>query len=166
MEACETTYDTRFGRGLLAWRDGMLVEHRLPSAGRRARPPQRGADHYGPHTILAARLESYFSGRPADFAGLDLPLMHAGWTDFQEAVAAALLAVPYGATVSYGGLAAAAGYPRAGRAVGSFMARNPWPVIFPCHRVVRSSGALGNFSSGTAWKKRLLGLEGITIRPT
>jgi methylated-DNA-[protein]-cysteine S-methyltransferase len=103
------------------------------------------------------RLAAYFRGEPTSFAGLEVDL---DWcTPFQLAVADALRAVPYGETVTYGELAALAGYPNAQRAAGSFCARNRLSLIVPCHRVV-AAGGLGSYGSlGTGYKRRLLELE-------
>jgi O-6-methylguanine DNA methyltransferase len=172
------TYNTPFGPGLLVWRGGLLVAHRLPRTWRESSAGQgmrdSGVSAAGGSNAdrkasaraaadLTRLLESYFAGNPVDFKALELPLDSSHWTDFQQAVAAALAAVPHGSTATYGELAARAGYPRAYRAVGSFMARNSFPVILPCHRVIRSEGKLGNFASGVAWKTRLLGMEGISL---
>jgi O-6-methylguanine DNA methyltransferase len=110
-------------------------------------------------------LQQYFSAHKVTFNALSLPLDNLGWSEFDFSVARALAAVPYGETCSYSELAEAAGYPRAQRAVGNFLARNPFPVILPCHRIIKSNGRLGNFYSGINWKKRLLGLEQITLSP-
>jgi methylated-DNA-[protein]-cysteine S-methyltransferase len=67
--------------------------------------------------------------------------------------------VGYGTTASYAALAAAAGSPRAVRAVGTACATNPLPVVVPCHRVVRSDGGLGDYVGGVAAKRTLLDLE-------
>ena len=69
--------------------------------------------------------------------------------------------VARGETVSYGELAARAGHPRAARAAGSACARNPIPLIVPCHRVLPGTGALGNYAGGPARKRTLLALEGV-----
>ena len=85
------------------------------------------------------------------------------WTPFQRAVAQALRAVPRGEVVTYGELAALAGYPGAQRAAGSFCARNRFPIVVPCHRVVAAEG-LGSFGSlGVGYKRRLLELEGAAL---
>jgi methylated-DNA-[protein]-cysteine S-methyltransferase len=78
---------------------------------------------------------------------------------FYQQVWRTLMAVPYGQTLSYGDLAAAAGSPGGARAVGSAMRRNHLVLLVPCHRVVGSGGKLGGFSSGVEWKKFLLNLE-------
>jgi len=108
------------------------------------------------------QVAAYFSGKPTNFAAaLDL----SDQTPFQEAVLEACRRIPYGKTASYADLARAAGNPGAARAVGGTMANNPLPLVIPCHRVVRSDGSMGGFSSpqGVKEKQRLLALEGITI---
>lgn len=67
--------------------------------------------------------------------------------------------VPPGKTISYGKLAELSGHPKAARAVGSVMANNPFPLVFPCHRVIKSDGSLGQFGSGPELKENLLALE-------
>jgi methylated-DNA-[protein]-cysteine S-methyltransferase len=71
-----------------------------------------------------------------------------------------LARVPYGQLTTYGTLAAKAGRPRAARAVGTIMNRNPVPIVLPCHRVVGSTGALTGYGGGLDRKRRLLELEG------
>jgi methylated-DNA-[protein]-cysteine S-methyltransferase len=98
----------------------------------------------------------YLSGRRRKFT---VPLDLAGLPPFHEKVLAAARRIPYGRTATYGELAARAGSPRAARAVGQAMARNPVPLIIPCHRVVASGGGLGGFGGGLDLKRRLLDLE-------
>lgn len=81
------------------------------------------------------------------------------FTLLQRAVLRAASSVPYGEVRSYGKLAAMIGRPRAGRFVGTTLARNPFPVLIPCHRIVRADGSDGGFSGGTDLKKRMLLLE-------
>lgn len=83
----------------------------------------------------------------------------AGFTPLQQAVLRAVAAIPYGQVRAYGEIAAAVGRPRAARFVGNTVAQNPFPLLIPCHRVVRSSGAVGRFGGGAELKKRLLALE-------
>jgi methylated-DNA-[protein]-cysteine S-methyltransferase len=86
-----------------------------------------------------------------------------GWTPFQLSVAAALRTVPRGEVVTYGELAALAGYPGAARAAGTFCARNRFAIVVPCHRVVGADG-LGSYGSlGLGYKRRLLELEGAAL---
>lgn len=110
----------------------------------------------------AAQLAEYAAGRRTAF---DLPLAFDG-TAFQRAVWEALLEVPYGETISYGGLADRVGHPRAARAVGTVVGSNPMPILIPCHRVLPADGSLGNYSGGEgpSFKRTLLALEGVTLR--
>ena len=101
----------------------------------------------------------YFAGSNAPFPRLD----ESSLTPFQTQVLRSLVReAGFGKTVSYAELAAGAGHPRASRAVGSVMAMNPWPLLVPCHRVVRSDRVIGNYSGegGPATKIRLLLHEG------
>lgn len=104
---------------------------------------------------VVAQLEAYFAGERQDF---DLPLAPRG-TAFQQQVWEALRAIPYGATTSYGELAAAIGNPAAVRAVGLANGRNPLPIIIPCHRVVGADGSLTGYGGGLEAKRALLELE-------
>jgi methylated-DNA-[protein]-cysteine S-methyltransferase len=108
---------------------------------------------------LIERLQGYASGQPDDFA--DLRVDTGATTPFQRRVYRACRAIPYGETLSYGRLASLAGSPGAARAVGNCMARNPVPLVVPCHRVIGGNGALGGFGApgGTTLKRRLLNLE-------
>jgi methylated-DNA-[protein]-cysteine S-methyltransferase len=109
---------------------------------------------------LADRIQAYAAGRADQF--LDIPVALDDATPFQGQVLQQCRRIRYGQTLTYGQLAAKAGYPQAARAVGSVMARNRVPLIIPCHRVVGSSGMLRGYSGcgGTAMKRRLLELEG------
>jgi len=108
---------------------------------------------------LVERLEAYAEGIPVDFR--DVKIDPGPQTRFQRGVTNRCRRVPYGETISYGQLAAAAGSPQAARAVGNCMAANRFPLIVPCHRVIPASGRLGAFSApgGPQTKQRLLTLE-------
>lgn len=80
-------------------------------------------------------------------------------TTFERKVWNALKEIPYGETRSYKWLAERLGMPRAARAVGNALAKNPIPIIFPCHRIIESGGALGGYTGGIDVKRRLLGIE-------
>ena len=88
------------------------------------------------------------------------PLDLSGCTSFQRKIYAQLRKVTAGKTVTYGELASRAGFPGAARAVGSAMRRNRTPIVIPCHRVIPSTGGLGEYSAGKAWKRFLLAVEG------
>jgi methylated-DNA-[protein]-cysteine S-methyltransferase len=110
---------------------------------------------------LVERFRAFFAGDDADLDDVPIEL---GWaTPFQHAVATAVRAVPRGEVVSYGELAALAGYPGAARAAGSFCAHNRFMLILPCHRVVGASGIGGYGSAGPETKRRLLALEGVVV---
>ncbi len=83
--------------------------------------------------------------------------------DFQRRVLLETIRIPRGNVTSYGSLAKRISAPGAARAVGSALAGNPFPIIIPCHRVVRSDGYVGQFGGGTEVKKALLRLEGVEI---
>jgi len=92
---------------------------------------------------------------------LDQPLDFSLATDFEQRVFTKLMAVAFGELTTYGKLAERVGKPRASRAIGGAMQRNPLPLFVPCHRVIASDGSLGGFGGGLALKRRLLDLEGI-----
>ena len=107
----------------------------------------------------AAQLEQYFAARRTRF---ELPVDLRLTQGFRRQVVEHLADVAYGTTASYGSIAVALGRPAAARAVGTACARNPLPVLLPCHRVVRSDGSVGHYLGGTAAKHALLNLEGAT----
>ena len=87
-------------------------------------------------------------------------------TPFQLRVYAVVRRIPKGQVRSYQWVAARVGNPRAARAVGQALRRNPWPEAVPCHRVVRSDGSLGGYAWGPARKRRLLAREGADVAQT
>jgi len=102
-------------------------------------------------------LDEYFERRRERFdVPLDWRLSHG----FRNRALKALARIPYGRTITYSELAARAGNARAQRAAGSACGANPIPIVVPCHRVVRTGGAIGNYGGGPEVKKFLLGLEG------
>lgn len=109
-------------------------------------------------SAFQSQLRDYFAGRPVRFSP-DPDLT--GMTAFQQKVLTACAALDYGQTATYGELARRIGKPRAARAVGGAMSRNPFPLLIPCHRVVGCNGSLGGFSAeqGIAVKRWLLDLE-------
>ncbi|HEX5449467.1 MAG TPA: methylated-DNA--[protein]-cysteine S-methyltransferase [Gaiellaceae bacterium] len=103
-------------------------------------------------------LDEYFEGTRHDF---DLPI-DLRVAPFHEEVLRELAQVPYGTTTTYGALAAKAGHPKAARAVGTVMNRNPIPIVLPCHRVIGANGSLTGYAGGLAVKETLLQLEATT----
>ena len=104
-----------------------------------------------PRTVFAA------GAKVSDFMRLPVALVG---TAFQQSVWREMAKVPAGKVVTYGGLAARIGKPKASRAVGSACGANPVPYLVPCHRVIAANGALGGFSSGLDVKEKLLKAEG------
>jgi methylated-DNA-[protein]-cysteine S-methyltransferase len=105
----------------------------------------------------ARQVDEYFARRRRLF---DLPLDFRLSHGFRRTVLTHLIEIGYGETASYAAVAAAAGSPKAVRAAATACATNPLPVVVPCHRVVRSGGAIGRYVGGTDAKKALLALEG------
>jgi methylated-DNA-[protein]-cysteine S-methyltransferase len=101
-------------------------------------------------------LDEYFEGRRRDF---DLPIDLHGRSEFTRVVLEELARVPFGQVTTYGKLAARTGRPKAARAVGTIMNRNPIPIVLPCHRVVGSTGSLVGYGGGLDRKRLLLDLE-------
>lgn len=108
---------------------------------------------------LTAAVEGWLAGEP--YAGpIDLESM----TPFTRTVLAETSAIPRGQVRTYSDVARAIGRPRAARAVGGALSRNPVLLLVPCHRVVPGSGVIGNYSGGgKVWKERLLRLEGAEV---
>lgn len=104
----------------------------------------------------ARQLDQYFAG---ERFGFDLPLDLRLSRGFRQSVLLHLREIGYGRTESYTQVAVATGHPRAVRAVGSACATNPLPIVVPCHRVLRSDGALGGYLGGLLAKSALLALE-------
>jgi O-6-methylguanine DNA methyltransferase len=104
---------------------------------------------------LEQSLETYFAGQNPKF---DQELGFAG-TEFQQKVWHALLTIPTGQTTSYQAIAEMIGHPKAVRAVGTAIGRNPVCIIVPCHRVIASNGTLGGYAGGLPAKQKLLTLE-------
>ncbi len=117
-----------------------------------------------PHRQLCARIDDYFAGRFVfkrdlfDFSGISA---------FHRKIYEALAKTRFGSTLTYGQLARHAGTPKAVRAVGGAMAKNPFALLIPCHRVIYSDGALGNYSAsgGTQLKKQILDFEKRMVCP-
>ena len=114
-------------------------------------PPHEDAEQ------LMEELLGYFGGKPVAFSVF--PRME-GYTEFQRHVWRATFEIPYGEVGTYGSVAERIGSPKAARAVGQALGRNPFAIVVPCHRVVGHKGALTGFGAGLGWKRALLRLEG------
>ncbi|XP_019583809.2 methylated-DNA--protein-cysteine methyltransferase isoform X2 [Rhinolophus sinicus] len=141
-----------------------LLGRKTPDPGPAEAPGHGGMPE--PLVQCAAWLDAYFH-RPAALQELPVPALHHPVfqrDSFTRQVLWKLLkVVKFGDVVSYQQLAALAGSPNAARAVGGAMRSNPVPILIPCHRVVRSSGAMGNYSGGVAVKEWLLAHEGSLV---
>jgi len=102
------------------------------------------------------QLDEYFEGRREAF---ELESDISFLPPFQRAVLSELVLVPFGHLTTYGALAGRVGRPRAARAVGGALHRNPIPIVLPCHRVVGASGSLTGYAGGLHVKQQLLDLE-------
>ena len=116
-----------------------------------------------PGRLDAARrqLDDYFEGHRRAF---ELEIDLTGVPAFQQEVLRELALVPYAETTTYGGLAKRVGRPKAARAVGGALNRNPVPIVLPCHRIVGASGSLVGYAGGLDRKRALLELEGAGVR--
>ena len=157
---------TRFGWVAMGGSEAGLALLTLPKSSRKAALSE--IKEFAPDALedtsafddLPNRLQRYFNGEKVLFPDrLDL----SSATTFHRAVWKATLSIPYGETRTYAWVARQIGRPQAFRAVGGALARNPFPIIVPCHRVIASSGNLGGFSGGLALKKQLLELEGVRL---
>jgi methylated-DNA-[protein]-cysteine S-methyltransferase len=165
LDVAYTTADSPFGPLLLARTPKGLVRVGLPNQdadellvelATRVSPRVLEA----PAQLDAARreLDLYFEGKLTEF---DLPLDWQLSRDFRRRVLRAIARIPYGQTRSYTQMAAGAGNERAVRAAGTACGTNPIPLVVPCHRVLRSGGALGGYGGGLPMKEGLLRLEGV-----
>jgi len=160
-------FDTPVGRMAVAATPRGLARVVLPkelAKGGMPTPPLRGhGDHEkaAAHAVQAEReILEYLAGRRRAFT---VPLDMEGLPSFHAKVLRACLRIPYGKTLTYAELAERAGNPRAARAVGQAMARNPLALVVPCHRVVATGGGAGGYGGGLDLKRRLLAIEGAIV---
>jgi methylated-DNA-[protein]-cysteine S-methyltransferase len=159
--------DTPVGTLLIATTERGLC--RISYDSRPDRAAEALAETYGPRVLRAAKpldpvrrqLDEYFEGTRTEF---ELPIDLRQTGSFSRAVLTRLARVPYGEVTTYGALAAAEHRPKATRAVGTVMNRNPIPIVIPCHRVVGANGSLVGYAGGLVRKEQLLTLEG-AIQP-
>jgi methylated-DNA-[protein]-cysteine S-methyltransferase len=145
-------------RGILRISFDPSPEHQLELLARLAGPRVlRAPAHLDP---LRRELGEYFEGRRRAF---DLSVDLRGTTPFTERVLGELARVPFGETATYAQLAVRAGNPKAARAVGMVMNRNPIPIVLPCHRIIGANGSLVGYGGGLERKEILLRLEGVLL---
>jgi methylated-DNA-[protein]-cysteine S-methyltransferase len=165
IDVAYAPFDTPLGTGLVAATRRGLVRVALPNE-----PQERALERlaqrisprvmeYRPRLDEARReLEEYFEGRRERFeVRLDWRLTHG---EFARKVLHGMTRVPFGRTITYAEAAARAGRPAAHRAAGNALGANPIPIIVPCHRVLRTGGAIGGYGGGPELKEFLLRLEG------
>jgi methylated-DNA-[protein]-cysteine S-methyltransferase len=167
-------FETAMGFCAIAWSHGGVARFQLPVKSaeaaerlmrRRVPDAEPGAPPEDVATVVAAA-KRYFDGEETDFSHVRLDL--AGEDAFFSRIYAALRRVGWGRTTTYGALAKEVGAPReAARDVGEAMAKNPAPLIIPCHRVLAAGGKIGGFSApgGSRTKSRMLELEGVRVGP-
>src|SRR5271165_6592067 len=167
-------FETAMGFCAIAWSDAGVVRFQLPvkSAEAADRLMRRRADGADPGALpedvagIVAAAKRYFDGEETDFSQVRLDLD--GENAFFSQIYDALRRVGWGRTTTYGALAKEIGAGReAARDVGEAMARNPAPLIIPCHRVLAAGGKIGGFSApgGSKTKIRMLELEGVRVAP-
>jgi len=167
-------FETAAGFCGIAWSEAGICGFRLPGDGAAAteRHLMRRLPDAVPATppaavqLVIAAAERYFAGEVIDFSGVPVDLD--GQADFFQKIYAELRRVGWGRTTTYGTLAKALGAgPEAARDVGQAMAKNPVPLIIPCHRVLAAGGKVGGFSApgGSGAKLRMLELEGVSVAP-
>jgi methylated-DNA-[protein]-cysteine S-methyltransferase len=161
-------FETEMGWCGIAWSDDGITRFRLPDPDRANTQRQfKGTAAEPPPAVatVIAQARRYFAGERIDFSAIGLDLSHID--PFRRSIYDALRKVGFGETVTYGELAKRAGatQPQAAQDVGVAMARNPVPLIIPCHRVLAAGGKLGGFSAAgrTEAKQRMLALEGVHI---
>ena len=157
------TFDTELGRCAVRWSDAGITAVLLPNAGGRPEPALEDGAAL-PEFVREAidGIRAVMAGQARDLRGV--PLDEGGVDPWRRRVYAATREIPAGTTRSYGEVARRIGRVdrEAAREVGAALARNPYPIIVPCHRVVAANGALTGFSGpgGLATKRRMLELEG------
>ena len=108
---------------------------------------------------IGFEIQEFLNGGVVAFSLSDIDMV--GCSPFQQQVFMQTCKIPRGMVMSYGRLSETIGIPKGARAVGTALARNPFPLIIPCHRVIRESGYLGGFGGGLQLKKLLLEKEGV-----
>jgi methylated-DNA-[protein]-cysteine S-methyltransferase len=160
-----TTVLSRFGEVSLLWREDesgpLVVEILLPNRQTRLHQTRLQPSPPRPIEHLSQALRNYLDGKDIELP-TDL-LDWGGCSPFQRSVLVAERTIPKGFVASYSALAAHIGRPKAARAAGTALARNPFPIIIPCHRTVRTDGSLGGFGGGLPMKRALLEMEGVAF---
>ena len=165
--------ETALGWVGIAWSERGLTQVQLPERDREAtrrRLLKRAGEAVervpgGKIAEAAALIRRYAAGEQVSFAAVPLDL--AGVDAFRLAIYEAARQLGFGETITYGGLASAAGHPGEAREAGQALGQNPVPIIVPCHRILAAGNKIGGFSApgGAATKARLLDMEGVRVGP-
>jgi methylated-DNA-[protein]-cysteine S-methyltransferase len=169
LDVAYATFDSPFGSLLIATTGRGLVKVSFPTVYDTDETLEELATRISPRVLEAPgrlddvrrQLDRYFEGELHEF---DLPLDWRLTDGFRKRAQQAISRIPYGRTRSYTEIARSAGNERAVRAAGTACGANPIPIVVPCHRVLRSGGALGGYGGGLPMKEALLRLEGIEVR--
>jgi len=164
-------FDTAVGRCGIAWHARGIIGVQLPertNSATQARLQRRfpGAREAPPPSHIERAIDDIVAllrGEARDLSAIALDME--GVPQFHQRVYAVARAIPAGATLSYGDIAARLGDTSKAREVGEAMGQNPFPIIVPCHRVLAAGGKVGGFSAagGITTKLRLLGIEGAQV---
>jgi methylated-DNA-[protein]-cysteine S-methyltransferase len=161
--------ETRLGKAAIVWsvsgQDVRIVRICLPASEEivmrelRRMFPAAAVKSCGVVAALAGQLQAFMEGKPFSFDtnALDMSRL----PSYHRKVLAALAGIPRGNVMSYGGVAAKTGSPGGARAAGQGCGKNPFPLVYPCHRVIRADGSLGGFGGGLRLKRSLLDMEGV-----
>ena len=169
LDVAYATVDSPFGSLLVATTPRGLVKISFPRFYDTDETLEELATKISPRVLEAPaqlddvrrQLDRYFEGRLHEF---DLRLDWRLTEGFRKRAQQAIARIPYGKTRSYTEIARSAGNERAVRAAGTACGANPIPIVVPCHRVLRSGGALGGYGGGLPMKEGLLRMEGVGIR--
>lgn len=153
--------DTPLGEIFIHARDGIPVGIMLTGEAGSYKP----ADSSPPPVVveLMRAIDGYFQGKDICPDIAENLIADLDETPFKKPVLREVMRIPRGEIRSYGDIAQFVGYPRAARAVGNAMRSNPFPIIIPCHRVIRGDGGLGGYGGMEHLKARLLRFEGVTL---
>jgi len=158
-------FHTDFGDAAVIYRENRfsIIKILLPSSNRKYLFELIAKNRWGkPGFHQKAKMVSdliidYFNGRdlliPLEWLDMDR------LTKLQKSVLIATADIQYGKLSTYKKIAASVGFPKAYRFVGNTLANNPYPILIPCHRVIRSNSSIGGFTGGTELKKKLIALE-------
>jgi O-6-methylguanine DNA methyltransferase len=138
---------------------GFAAAHQLKRHIRNAIGDDVCFKHSAAMKMIMQKLRRYCSGKKVSLSRV--PLDWRSLTPFQQKVLRAAARIPYGSVDTYGGLARKIGSPRSARAVGNALAHNPFPLLIPCHRIIKGDGSIGGFSAanGIKLKRRILFIE-------